>query len=323
MRKFFLIILGLLLAGPAAAANVTINRGTSYQVMDGIGVNANSANWIGTELEPTIDALVAGGITTWRVILETEQDWAAPPSSQDYSATKFARCWGLIAYLNSKNAPFVGISLIGLLPSSLSGSVGGTGLLQAQESNWATMIADMLDYGINTMGLHIDAISPFNEPDISGEGPSVNATQLARAIRTLVDTLSARGLDSVQIITPDVSTYSNTGTYVGSLDSATKAAIQHYGAHNYSGAFSYSPPNGNFWATEFSPWIDNGEGGSGPGDYYSWSWPQAQTTWDYAVGFVKNYNVPGVQLWEAYNSTYEHGGGIGVWGGTKNEKNGF
>src|SRR5947209_7048351 len=64
----------------ATAANLIIDGNTKYQVMDGLGVNANSKPYVTTNLSPAIDTLVnTMNAQTWRVIVEDTQGWEDSP----------------------------------------------------------------------------------------------------------------------------------------------------------------------------------------------------------------------------------------------------
>src|SRR5438874_406627 len=54
-------------AAPGATPNVTVNAGTTFQTIDGFGVNANSAAWNQGDLKSCVDQLIdLQGTNTWR-----------------------------------------------------------------------------------------------------------------------------------------------------------------------------------------------------------------------------------------------------------------
>ncbi|MBC8126000.1 MAG: hypothetical protein H8M99_02480 [Gloeobacteraceae cyanobacterium ES-bin-144] len=77
----FPLLLSILIAAlglPAATAvNLTVNANTSYQNIDGFGVNVNTAWWNDGEVKPAIDLLVDNlNARLFRAVIE-EMDWEA------------------------------------------------------------------------------------------------------------------------------------------------------------------------------------------------------------------------------------------------------
>src|ERR1051326_8183928 len=103
----------LAVASNARAATVTIDGATTYQTIEGFGVNANHRSW-GNDLKPVLDQLIdEAGMTHFRVIFDNA-DWETNNDNGDpkvmnwayyktvYSSPEWQKMWGLMGYLNQK-----------------------------------------------------------------------------------------------------------------------------------------------------------------------------------------------------------------------------
>jgi hypothetical protein len=130
---------------------LTVDVTRPQQVIDGFGVNANVHSWHGGEMRPAIDAIVAMGATTWRVIID-RADWEATNDDADpfsfnwnyyrgiYEQGKMADLWNTIAAIESKPGQLVMIDAMGGVPDW----IGGSRIDADQEDEWVEMIASLV-----------------------------------------------------------------------------------------------------------------------------------------------------------------------------------
>lgn len=302
------------------AATLTVNGNQRFQVIDGHGVNANSASWDNGELIPAIDQLVdVLGSRTWRVIVESLYNWETQNDNADpnvynwnyyntlYETPKFQDLWGILGYLKQKNVPHITVDVMGIAPQWMGGANLST---QAMEDEYVEMVTSAIYYAVNVKGLRIDSINPSNETDLGDpEGVSMNATQYARVVRKTAQKLDAIGLGYIKFVAPDTAGIDTNYMTTLMADSYVMSKIHAFGFHNYYGYSGdvYSVikqsnyPNSRFWMTEFSYWCDNC--GSG-------NWTYARETGRYAINHIRDGGASSVQMYDAYDSTYEHHGGF-------------
>jgi hypothetical protein len=170
--------------------------------------------------------------------------------------------------------------------------MGGAVINTASEDEFVEMIASLVSYARSVEQLAFDMVDPLNEPDFDGiEGPQVGAAQYAGILRKLALKLDAMGLTDIKFDGPNTSSVSAAvGTYIPAMlsDSVVMGRIDHFGLHSYSGSTGGADtliknsayPNRNFWMTEFAV----------PSDVMS----------------LLSQNPSGLQVWEGYDSVYNH-----------------
>src|SRR4051794_2661625 len=195
LKRIFLLLVSILLSSELSAAEVTIDGATTYQTIDGFGVNVNFRSWNKGELKPVIDKMIdEGGFTLFRVAHDLS-DWENRndndnPNSMDsvyydelYSSADFSKLWGILRYLNSRGiTDGAFISFMGWGPQWMM-NLDGRSLKPGMESEWAEMITSLLLYARTNQNLQFSMVGANNEPDIFNEGIHVSdATQFARAL---------------------------------------------------------------------------------------------------------------------------------------------
>ena len=174
---------------------VKIDGSRKYQLIDGFGVNINTAWWYDgkyletNQVEPAIDLLVDSlGATIFRAVIE-EIDWEAANDNDDpgqfnwdyynrvFSGTRFQGVWNTLRYLNQKGITNgLIISFMGgppaaaplAAPEQQKSWMGGTdySIDSAMEDELVESIAALLYYARNTAGIRFSLVSPMNETDI-------------------------------------------------------------------------------------------------------------------------------------------------------------
>jgi glucuronoarabinoxylan endo-1,4-beta-xylanase len=330
MRTAYYLLV-FLLSPTIWAATITFNGATTYQMIDGFGVNINYRSWNNDELKPVIDKMIdQAGMTLFRVVYDLT-DWEQTNDNTDantfnwtyynsiYNSVEFNRLWSMMAYLNQRgitNGAF--FNCMGWGPSWMMQSDESTGSLKVgMESEWAEMLTSMLVYARNTMGLQFNKVAPNNEPDLMAYPEGIHiptASQYVTALHKLALRLDSAGMGDIGLVGPDLSIGGT--TYMPQLmaDSVVMAKLKHFGLHGYtagggasSGVRSYilgsAYPNKTFWMTEFNVWCDSCENGTGGvGD-----WTYARGTAQYLLEHLLN-GASGSQVWEAYDTRYAHAG---------------
>ena len=290
------------------SGSVTVNGSQTFQTINGLGVNINSLSWKNGELRPALDLLADMGVSSWRVVYDMT-DWEGQNDNSDpnvanwtyynvlYSNAKFQNLWGTLQYLNQKGITTnVALSFMGPVPTWM----GGSSINSASEDEFVEMIATLLYYARNREHVVFDIVDPMNEPDQDGiEGPLVGATQYTRLLRMLSVKLDATGLGDIRFLGPNTAGVgAGVNTYMPQMmsDSIVMAKVDHFGLHDYGGSTggantaikSSAYPTRNFWMTEFSLAAD--------------------------MMSLLGQSTSGLQMWDAYDSVYEHGilGGRGT-----------
>jgi O-glycosyl hydrolase len=180
---------------PGENVKVEIDGSRKYQLIDGFGVNINTAWWYDNEyrktdlVKPAIDLLVDSlGATIFRAVIE-EIDWESVNDNNDpdkfnwdyynqvFSGTRFQGVWNTLQYLNQKGiTDGLIISIMGgppaaeplTAPDKLKCWMGGTdySIHREMEDELVESIAAMLYYARNTAGIQFSLVSPMNETDI-------------------------------------------------------------------------------------------------------------------------------------------------------------
>ena len=319
----------LIIAVSSQAADITIDGTQEFQIMNGFGVNANSERWVGNELVPALDTLIdTMGATVWRVVVESVQNWETTNDDSNpfnfnwtyynslYETEKFQKLWGMLGYLKQKNVDTIMVSVMGCLPNWM----GGCSLNTSYEDEWVEMVTSLLGYARNTKNLRIDMFDPFNESDITNEGPTIGVTQYIRVLKKLITRMDALGLGDIEIIGPTTADVGTGRDWMQDMlsDSQIMGKVRHFGFHSYSGNSSgidsdikgSAYPDRNFWMTEFSAWCNGCDAGGQPPD----DWTFGSDTFGYLRNHI-NQGAASALIWEGYDSKYEHPPGTwSYWG---------
>ncbi len=309
-------------------ATTTPSQRFEYQVISGLGVNANVHSWNNGELRPAIDRIAELGEVTWRVIID-KADWEAAenPDSPEiidwgryssiYESGKMTDLWETVQYINSKPGQQVMVNVMGGVPDWM----GGNRIDEAREDQWVRMISSMVAYGRTVRGLDFKLLGPMNETDWNGiEGPQVGPEQYVRLLHKLIVRLDGLGLADIRLVGPDTaSAPKGVEEYLPELakDPLVMARLAHFGIHTYDGdaagandALQRATNKGlDFWVTEFSgpcPGCDSGS--PNPTD-----WTSAATTAEHVIDLLEQ-GASGLQQYDAWDGYYEHHESMGYWG---------
>lgn len=326
MNFIRLIWLSFLLLSPGGSpAAVTFNGATTYQAIDGIGVNVNYRSWDGTNLQPVLNAFIdQAGMTLFRVVHDLS-DWEATNDDTDsttmnwnyyngvYNSTEFNRLWDMFAYLNSRgvtNGAF--FSFMGWGPAWMMNPDGRT-LKAGQEDEWAETIASALIYARNTRGLKFGLVAPNNEPDIFHEGISIpTVAQYTNTLHRLAVKLDAHGMTNLSFVGPDRSAGGNAYMPEMTADPVIMARLKHFGVHSYSSGGGSTPEAYNWlktsgyadrtlWTTEFNVWCT----GCDTGTVGNYGWNYTRGTAEYLISHLLG-GASAAFVWEGYDSIYAH-----------------
>lgn len=192
---FFTFFISTVKGQSVENAKVEIDGSKKFQVMDGFGVNINTAWWYDGEyrntdvVKPAVDLLIDSlGATIFRAVIE-EIDWEAVNDNNDpdkfnwdyynkvFSNTRFQGVWNTLRYLNKKGiTDGLIISVMGGAPAaaplaepdkqkSWMGGIDYT-INPAMEDELVESIAALLYYARNTARIQFSLVSPMNETDI-------------------------------------------------------------------------------------------------------------------------------------------------------------
>lgn len=302
--------------------------GDEFQVISGLGVNANVHSWNNGELKPAIDKIADLGELTWRVIID-KADWEAeeiPGGTETidwalyspiYENGKMADLWDTVGYINSKPDQQVMVNVMGGVP----GWMGGNRIDESREDHWVRMIASMVAYGREVRGLDFTLLGPMNETDWNGiEGPQVGPEQYVRLLHKLIVRLDGLGLSDIRLVAPDTASAAKAASeYLPALaaDPLVMSRLAHFAIHTYDGDSAgmksalpeAAGPGLDFWITEFSgpcPGCDSGS--PNPTD-----WTSAAATAGYALDLLEQ-GAAGLQQYDAWDGYYEHHESMGYWG---------
>jgi hypothetical protein len=306
-------------------SNLTVDGSTSFQAIDGFGININSKLWNNGELIGGINQLVdLMGISMARVDVLTNSWWElgnddADPQNYNWTyynrlfdSTNFRDVWNTIEYLNRRNVTVI-MSAQGLLPAWM----GGTTLNTAQEDEFAEMFSAAVYYARVTRGLTIPYIDPMNEIDLGmPEGPSVDAAQYARVLRKIMDRLVTLGLGDIKIVPPET-VVGDEAPYISAVvaDTVLAAHVDTVGVHSYNGTTPLSSglAGRRLWMTEWSESATDGflDGGQSVAN----EWNFAKTEADYLLGLLSN-GASAALKWDAIDNIHEHNpsGNVTKWG---------
>ncbi|TPV49821.1 hypothetical protein FJ661_14595 [Pseudarthrobacter phenanthrenivorans] len=312
-------------ATPAGGATDQLNE---FQVISGLGVNANVHSWNNGELKPAIDKIADLGEVTWRVIID-KADWEAEENAHStgiidwrrytpiYENGKMADLWDTIEYIESKPGQQTMVNVMGGVPAWM----GGNRIDESREDHWVQMIASMVAYGRTVRGLDFKLLGPMNETDWNGiEGPKVGPEQYVRLLHKLIVRLDELGLTDIRLVGPDAAFAPKAvAEYLPALaeDSLVMSRLAYFAIHTYDGdaAGTDNALRGlvnsslDFWVTEFSgpcPGCDSGS----PNPT---GWSSAASTAEYALNLLEQ-GAAGLQQYDAWDGYYEHHESMGYWG---------
>jgi O-glycosyl hydrolase len=325
----------------ASSAQITIDGATTFQTIEGFGVNANHRSW-GNDLKPVLDQLIDNaGMTMFRVIYDntdwdTNNDMGQPDGlnwsfyNSVYSSPEFQKLWGLMGYLNQKgltNGVMPNFQGFGPYWMSQGGS-GFQSLAIGMEDEWAEMIASALIYARFTNHLQFAVVGPNNEPDLPGVGVGIaDGTEYTLTLHKLAEQLDRYGLSDLRFVGPDLSplgTNASTGTdWLPEMfsDPVVMAKVGRIGLHSYSDTgygsrgvadfIAHSAyPNLNFWLTEFNVWCSTCVNGPGTND-----WNYARGAMEYLLGHLGT-GASACMLWEGYDGMYRNNWDDNFWWST-------
>ena len=295
---------GALQVADAAGVSTTVDGSRTFQTISGLGADINPHSWDNGNLKPALDLLIdKEGMKTFRVGMDMI-DWESTNDDSDpstfnwayydpiysgqksfdtqYAGSNFADTWNVIDYLHQKGIPDSGIELSFMGPGPAW--MGGNSLTPGMEDEFVEEVLSAAYYGYShghTFGL----FSPDNEMDISAnEGVTMSDTQYADVLNRLAGRMNALGMGGVQLIGPE--TCCNVG-YAGPMTSypALMGRLDHFDFHNYVGG-------------------DNGAAAAVAGSGKDF-WISEYANWDQTFGYL-DQGASGLQMWEAYDSVYNH-----------------
>jgi hypothetical protein len=303
-----LITTGLLPALKVNAANValTVDGSVHHQTTSGFGAAINVHSWDNGKLKPALDMMVdQNGTQTFRVVMEMT-DWEAANDDNDpnnynwnyynpiYSGatsfdtgqvgSNFADLWNTIDYLHLKGVPDsqIILSYMGIGPSWNGGTTVSTA---AQENEWAEEVVSSAYYGY-THGHTFGVFSPNNEEDWGhNEGIIMSASVYGDAMNMVAQRLDALGMSSVRLLGPETSGINSPYSDAMASHPLLLSKVDHFDYHNYGGIVGTAPSiaagyGKDFWISEFS-------------------------VFDHTFDFL-DLNTPGMMMWDAYDSVYNH-----------------
>jgi hypothetical protein len=288
----------------AATIDITVDGAKSFQTISALGADINPNSWDGGKLKPALDLLIdREGMKTFRVGLDM-LDWESTNDNSDarsfnwdyydpiysgqtsfdtpYAGSNFANAWHVIDYLHHKGIPNSGIELSFMGPGPAW--MGGNSLTPGMENEFVEEVLSAAYYGYSH-GHRFGLLSPDNEMDISAnEGVTMSDTRYADILNRLANRMNALGMKKVKLLGPE--TCCNVG-YADPMKRypALMAKLAHFDFHNYNGndngaADAVARTGKDFWISEYA-------------------------TWDQTFTYL-NQGAAGLQMWEAYDSVYNH-----------------
>lgn len=310
---------------------LTLDGATTYQTIDGFGVNVSA--WAGvysdltpvlellrTEMRSTLFAVDPYGGCNWvdTSAHATDSAWTDNFYATD---TRWAAAWDVLTYLYGHGCDVV-ITYTGRVPTWAS-SGSGYDLLLAQEANYAAALASAIDYGKRVLSLPITRISVTNEMDLgSPEGPSMTIAQFIRLQNAVDDRLGVLGYSDVEFVSPATGGYANTQEHFREIlaDAQAGPATAALSMHNYdvpinvgNGAISIdesSHPDRRFWLAEWSQMTTDGNLET-TGHDASDEWTFAQVMTQNLLGAMDGgtiYGPTAALAWEAWDCVPYHTG---------------
>ena len=218
------------MVNPHRIINVRVNAATTYQKINGFGLNINSKHWR-EDLIPTMDLLREDlGASVYRVDIWGKSDWIDPTGelgkdkaldprhlAEVYSGSIFKKGWAMMRYLNQHGIqPYLTVS--GDVPKWMLGDtypknhlaampelppeiIGKRGHPLVDYEAFCDMLVSMVDWARNKEGLDFHLFGPMNETDIAQpEGPGVDPVEYVKVCELLVDKLDQKGLTDIRLV---------------------------------------------------------------------------------------------------------------------------
>ena len=291
-------------AAHAASVPIAVDGSQKFQTMSALGANINPHSWDNGKLRPALDMLIdQAGMKTFRVGMDMI-DWESTNDDSDpnsfnwdyynpiysgqtsfdtrYAGSNFADTWNVIDYLHQRGIPdsSIELSFMGPGPSWM----GGSSLASGMEDEFVEQVLSAAYYGYShghTFGL----FSPNNEMDISAnEGVTMSDTRYADILSRLASRMDALGMNAVKLLGPE--TCCTVGYAVPMKAHPTlMAKLAHFAFHNYNGD-------------------DNGAAGAVAGTGKDF-WISEYANWNQTFAYL-DQGASGLQMWEAYDSVYNH-----------------
>jgi hypothetical protein len=288
----------------ASTVDISVDGGHKFQTISALGADINPDSWDNGNLKPALDLLIdQEGMKTFRVGMDMI-DWESTNDNSDpntfnwdyynpiysgqtsfdiqYAGSNFANTWSVIDYLHHKGIPDSGIELSFMGPGP--SWMGGNSLTSGQEHEFVEEVLSAAYYGYShghTFGL----FSPNNEMDISSnEGVTMSDTQYADILNRLAGQMDALGMSGVKLVGPE--SCCNAG-YADPMKSypTLMEHLAHFDFHNYNGD-------------------DNGAAGAVAGTGKDF-WISEYANFDQTFTYL-DQGAAGLQMWEAYDSIYNH-----------------
>jgi hypothetical protein len=308
------------------AIGITFDGATTYQTIEGIGVNVNYRSWGETNLPAILDAYRdEAGASLLRLTFDLS-DWEATNDNNDssnfnwtvydpiYSSPGFNRLWDLLDHLNHLGyTNRVILTFMGWGPAWMMDS-DGRSLKPGMEDEWAEMIASALIYARNTRGVQLNLVTPNNEPDIYNEGIRIiSGAQYADTLHRLAQKLDAAGITNLWFVGPCRSNGPTNFLAELTADATVMARLKRFSTHAYNkdqgnaaAAYSWitnSPyADRTLWMTEFNAWC--GSCDTSDTGFFN-QWVNARDTAQHLFYHLQG-NASAALAWEGFDSIYAH-----------------
>ncbi|WP_091756959.1 Ig-like domain-containing protein [Pedococcus cremeus] len=291
-------------AAHAANVEIAVDGGQTLQTISALGADINPHSWDNGKLKPVLDLLIdQAGMKTFRVGMDMI-DWESTNDNADpntfnwdyynpiysgqtsfdtkYAGSNFADTWNVIDYLHQRGVPdsAIELSFMGPGPSWM----GGSSLASGQEDEFVEEVLSAAYYGYSH-GHAFGLFSPNNEPDISAnEGVTMSDTRYADILNRLAGRMDTLGMGGVKLLGPETCC---TVGYASPMKNfpALLAKLAHFDFHNYNGD-------------------DNGAAGAVAGTGKDF-WISEYANWNQTFAYL-DQGASGLQMWEAYDSVYNH-----------------
>lgn len=193
---------------------ITLDASTTFQTIDGFGVNINPTQWRDGNLKPALDLLVDDlgctlfrfdptGLAEWLDPAKRQPDGQFPPDylKEVYTSKVFRDAWATFRALNAKGIkPFLNAS--GRIPQGLGRKDDPKRLNDFD--GYAEMVATMVQWAREEEHLEFTMLAPFNETDLGfPEGPKIEQQDIVPAVEAIIKHLDAHGLTDVRLILMD------------------------------------------------------------------------------------------------------------------------
>jgi O-glycosyl hydrolase len=325
-RSLGALILAVAVFIQAQAIGITFDGATSYQTIEGIGVNVNYRSWGETNLPAVLDAYRDEAGTSLLRLTFDLSDWEATNDDSDssnfnwavynpiYSSPEFNRLWDMLEHLNHLGyTNRVVLTFMGWGPAWMMDS-DGRSLKPGMEDEWAEMIASALIYARNTRGVQLNLVTPNNEPDIYDEGIRITSgAQYADTLHRLAEKLDAAGITDLWFVGPCRSNGATNFLAELTADATVMARLKHFGVHAYNkdqgnaaaayGWITNSPyADRTLWMTEFNAWCSTCDT-SDTGFFNQWD--NARDTAQHLFYHLQG-NASAALAWEGFDSIYAH-----------------